>query len=141
MERNNNFETMSSEKETQSNQHMKLQLAYPWIDASLFEEMLHIDFPTGDIVVQNYFLKAALAYGENYSSQMIRAKVNYTTNSANKQINFIIKTTVAGEGFDEGVAKERKKVFYQEISAYEKVLPKVRDLLKTIGDTTKLHGR
>lgn len=132
---------MSSEKETESNQHIKLQSAYPWIDVGLFEEMLHIDFPTDEIVVENYCLKAALANGENYSSQMIRAAVNYMTNGANKQINFIIKTTMAGEGSDEAVVKDRKKLFYTEMAAYEKVLPKVRDLLKTIGDKTKLHGR
>lgn len=132
---------MSSEIETEPNQHIKLQSTYPWIDNSVFEEVLRIDFPTENIVVENYCLKAALAYGENYSSQMIRAKVNYTINGVNKEINFIIKTVVADESFEEEIARERKKVFNKEISAYDEVLPKVRDLLKSIGDNTKLYGR
>lgn len=137
-----NVETMSSPgTQTESNQQINLQRAYPWIDNHFFEELLRADFPTENIVVQNFFLRAALAKGENYSSQMIRAKVNYVLNKTNQQMNFIIKTAIADEGLDEKMASERKELFNKEILAYDEVLTKVHDLLKGIGDTTKLHGR
>ncbi len=132
---------MSLETEDQSKQHSKLQLAYPWIEDGLFKELLQIDFPTETVVIRKYFLKAALAAGENYSSQMIRAKVDYQVNSESRQINFIIKTAITDEIFDEKLASERRAIFDKEISAYTKVWPRVHELLKTIGDKTKLYGR
>lgn len=132
---------MSSEAESESNQQIKLQRDYPWINNSLFEEMLRIDFPTENIVIQNYILRAALAHGENYCSQMIRAKVNYAIDSANKQIKFVIKSAIADAGLDEKMANEMKEFFNKEILTYDEVLAKVHGLLKEIGDKTKLHGR
>lgn len=132
---------MSSDKATESNLHITLQCVYPWIDGSLFEKMLHIDYPTGDIVVKNYLLKAALGKGENYCSQMIRAKVNYTINGANYETNFIIKAAPSTEDLDEKMATEIKELFNKEIIVYNEVLSKVHDLLKAIGDKSKLHGR
>lgn len=130
---------MSSDNE--SNQQIKLQSLYPWIDNRLFEEMLRIDFPAEKIVIQSYALRAALANGENYSSQMIRVKVNYLLNGESKEIKLIIKAATAEEGLDEKMANERKELFYKEIAAYDEVLTKVHNLLKGIGDKTKLHGR
>lgn len=132
---------MSSKTETDIDQQTKLQSAYPWIDNNLFNESLKMDFPTENVVVKNYCLKAALTPGENYSSQMIRAKVNYTVNDTNRQINFIIKAQIVDEGLDEKIANERKGVFKKEIAAYNEVLQKVHDLLKSIGDKSKLYGR
>lgn len=132
---------MSTKTEPDENQHTKLQLAFPWIDADLFAELLSMDFPTEDIVVKNYLLKAALATGENYCSLMIRAAVNYTLNGVDSQKKFIIKTASAGNGLEEKIASEMKEMFDQEISAYADVLTKVNDLLKGIGEQCRLHGR
>lgn len=132
---------MSSDNE--SNQQIKLQTTYPWIDNILFEELLRIDFPAAKIVIQSYALRAALANGENYCSQMIRVKVNYSINGGeSKEIDFIIKALpITEDGLDEKMANERKELFYKEIAAYDEVLTKVHGILKGIGDKSKLHGR
>lgn len=132
---------MSFETNIESNFQIQLQRKYPWIDNSLFENLLRSDFPSGNIVVKSYLLKAALGKGENYMSQMIRAIVNYTIDGAIKQINFIIKAAMSSEGLDENMVNERKEMFNKEIGAYDEVLTKVDELLKEIGDKTKLHGR
>lgn len=124
---------MSSEEEIDPNQQIELQNAYPWIDNNLFEEMLRIDFPTENLIIRKYFLMSATGSGENYCSQMIRAKVNYVIDSENKQTNFIIKAEILTQG--------RKELFNREISAYNELLPKVNDLLNRIGDKSKVHGR
>ncbi|KAJ6641296.1 hypothetical protein Bhyg_06232 [Pseudolycoriella hygida] len=132
---------MSAQTEMESDQQMKLRCAYPWINNDLFEEILRVDFPTESIIIQKYYLNAALPYGENYSSQMIRAKVDYTINSASKQISFIIKAAQTCDNLDEKMVNEMKEVFRKEMTVYDKVLTKVRELLKEIDDKTKLHGR
>ncbi|XP_037043490.1 uncharacterized protein LOC119079604 [Bradysia coprophila] len=130
---------MSSETETESN-HNKMQLACPWINSSLFEELLRKDFPASDIIVHDYRLKPALARGENYASQMIRAEVNYSMNGENKQIRFIIKAALAKDALKQ-LSDEMKGIFYTEIAMYNDVLTKVHDLLKASGEKISFYGR
>lgn len=120
---------------------MSFQSANPWISKCLFEKLLRMDFPNDDIVIHNYLLKAALGKGENYMSQMIRATVEYSTNGSSKEINFILKTAISGEGLDDKMVTERRELFSKEIAVYNEVLPIVDKLLQEIGIKTKLHGR
>lgn len=130
---------MSSETVIESAEN-NLQLAYPWIDCNLFEELLRQDFPASDIVIHDYCLRAALASGENYASQMIRAEVNYSVNnSVCKQIKFIIKAAIPQE--DGTLSYEMRGVFDVEILMYDEVLNKVYDLVKAIGVENPFYGR
>lgn len=55
-----------------------LQLNYPWINTSLFEKLIRRDYTNNEvIVVETFSLAPALKKGENFLSQMIRAKVDY----------------------------------------------------------------
>lgn len=108
---------------------------YSWLTNEYFEEILRRDNEA--IVVKNVALEHALAKGEHYGSDMLRANVEYTTDSVIKNISFVIKSvTVTDPGMEEILRS--MGIFQKEITIYQKILPEVERLLHSIGDFSKL---
>lgn len=129
-------------------QEINLQSTYPWIDIDLFQRVLAKDFPNNSIQIKSYHIKPALAKGKNFTSQMCRAFISYTTitsdsNDGDKsdlhEIRYIIK---AGHSdLKQRAIFNEMNMFRKEIMIYEHILPEVYKLLDSIGDETKLSPK
>lgn len=119
------------------------QSLYPWITTEFFERILQREHDDNSIRVRSYTLKAALAKGENYLSQMLRTTVRFTTDSsttsAEQSIALIIKTVSPNAEINAVTAE--LGLFRKEIVAFQTVIPAVEKLLRSIGDETKLSAR
>lgn len=117
---------------------------YPWISINLFHRILQKEHPTFTVTITNYHLKPALKPGENYASQMIRAKVTFTKQEKNASMkiiencekSFIIKAIIRNEVVQELL--EEINVFEKEIIVYEHILPAAEKMLLSFGDCAKL---
>lgn len=115
-----------------------LQLNYPWINTSLFEKLIRRDYTNNEvIVVETFSLAPALKKGENFLSQMIRAKVDYKVNSVANQISFVIKAQL----MNAPESLRQNELFSREIAVFEYVIPLAEELLKGIGDDTKFSAK
>lgn len=116
-----------------------LQVNYPWINKIWFEKLIRQDYKNNEIVkVEKYSLVPALKKGENYLSQMIRAKVDYKiNNNAAKHINFVIKAQL----INAPESMRQNELFSREIAVFECVIPRAEQLLKRIGDNTKFSAK
>lgn len=56
---------------------------YPYITNQYLEEVLRKDQCESSIRVQDFSVVPALGKGENYSSDILRVKINYVTGSNN----------------------------------------------------------
>lgn len=111
---------------------------YPWLTEALFERILKLELSNSKIRVTDFVVKSALGKGENYTSQMLRVRVNFTDGMSTKSASFIVKATLPN-GINDIVAE--MGLFRKEIENYEKVLPAVQELLQSIGDNTLLSGK
>lgn len=60
-----------------------LSTKYPYITKEYLEDVLRKDQCESSIRVKDFSVKLALGKGENYSSDILRVKVNYVTGSNN----------------------------------------------------------
>lgn len=111
---------------------------YPWLTEALFERILQRENGNTKIRVQDFAVKSALGKGENYTSQMLRVRVNYNDRSETKTAAFVVKAPLTN-GINDIVAE--LGLFRKEIENYEKVLPAAQELLRSIGDETVLSGK
>ncbi|XP_039429594.1 uncharacterized protein LOC120413009 [Culex pipiens pallens] len=110
---------------------------YPYLTKEYLEGILRSDQCEGSITVKDFEVVPALGKGENYSSDILRVKVNYVTGSSNHRTqSYIVKSSLASEGMAEML--EEYDVFHREIGVYKNVMPKVEQLLASIGYTKKL---
>lgn len=126
-----------------------IQNIFPWINKEFFSNILRNEYSNAKSVqILNYTLKPALKPGENYTSEMIRVKVNYAISESNdkqkiiddqREISFIIKTKLCNEqlkaDLDEG------NIFEKEIVIYRDILPAVQKLLSTIDADLKFSAK
>lgn len=115
---------------------------YPWISNAFFERILRREHHDSSIVVKNYTLKAALGKGENYISQMLRVRVNYSSikDPSVDHISLIVKAAVTNNAELAAIAAELD-VFRKEIIVYQKIIPNVEKLLRSIGDYSRLSAK
>lgn len=112
---------------------------YSWLNKLYFEKLLHRD---NGITVTNIALEAASGKGEHFSSDMIRAKVEYSING-NSLINntsLIIKSVTVSDPQMEKLLRSMG-IFEKEIIIYQQILPEVEKLLNSVGDLTKLSPK
>lgn len=116
-----------------------LQLNYPWIDKSLFEKLIRKDYKNNEtIIVEQFSLEPALNKGENFLSQMIRARVDYKIdNSVKNQMSFVIKAQLVNA--PESI--RQNELFSKEIAVFENIIPLAEELLRRIGDKTKFSAK
>lgn len=115
------------------------QVNYPWLKTELFTRIIQKVYPENVIQVQKYAVKAALAKGENFSSQMLRVTVTYTADEcASCEIRFILKVAVSDLKIR--AILDEMHLFQKEIVNFEYILPEVYKLLESLGDNTKLSA-
>lgn len=112
---------------------------YPWINKDLFEKIIQQDCNNKNVVITNINLNEAVAKGEHYSSEMIRATITYKCNNQeiSNTINLIIKTYLK----ETGEVSAEINMYLKEILTHRHVLPRVHELLLNINHNTKLSAR
>ncbi|XP_001648774.2 uncharacterized protein LOC5564428 [Aedes aegypti] len=114
-----------------------LSTKYPYITKEYLEDVLRKDQCESSIRVKDFSVKLALGKGENYSSDILRVKVNYVTGSNNHRTqSYIVKSSLVSEGMADML--EEYDVFHREIAVYDNVMPRVEQMLTSIGYTKKL---
>lgn len=86
---------MSSEGEATTELFQKL---YPLIGKEFFQRIIRRDQNDDTIDVVGYTIKAALGQGENYASQMLRVRVEYSRGDKNtataEHLSLIVKAAL-----------------------------------------------
>lgn len=118
----------------------EIAATYPWLTIELFTRIVQKAFPHHAVSVQKYTVKAALGKGENFTSQMLRATVTYTIDSADspRDIRFIVKAPLSDANIR--AALDEMELFQKEIVNFEYILPEVYRLLESVGDDTKFSA-
>lgn len=111
-----------------------------FLDKEFFQKVLQKKHLDNGLEVDTFELKAALGKGENYSSDIIRAVVHYTTGVKDRHSEqFILKVGLSNEDMSDML--EKYDIFHREIVFYEQILPVIQSLLLSIGDKTRLAPR
>ncbi|XP_067646954.1 uncharacterized protein [Eurosta solidaginis] len=108
-----------------------------WITADFLQDVLKEYFKDDTLQVHEIVVKNAMS-GENgsgYASEMHRATFNLARKEGTGRSSVIIKDHPKGYT---GVVAHKSKLFKREILAYKQILPRVEELLASIGDKTKI---
>lgn len=115
---------------------------YPWISNSFFERILRREHMDNTIVVKDYTLQPALNKGENYASQMLRVRVNYSSinDPTVVHISLIVKAALTNN-VEMAALTAELGVFRKEIMVFQHIIPEVDRLLRSIGDYSRLSAK
>ncbi|XP_017488034.1 PREDICTED: uncharacterized protein LOC108376340 [Rhagoletis zephyria] len=109
-----------------------------WITAEFLQDVLKEYFKDDTLEVREIVVKSALGganVGSGYASEMHRATFNLARKDGTGRFSVIIKDHPKGYT---GVVAHKSKLFKREIVAYKEILPRVEELLASIGDKTKI---
>ncbi|XP_011294434.1 uncharacterized protein LOC101893605 [Musca domestica] len=109
-----------------------------WITAEFLQDVLKEYFKDDTLEVHEIVVKSVstdAARGSGFASEMHRAIFNLKRNDVTGKFSVIIKDHP--KGFT-GVVAHKSKLFKREIMAYKEIIPRVEELLASIGDTTKV---
>lgn len=110
---------------------------HKFLNAKFFQNVLRRKHCDAGLVVDKIDLKPALGKGENYSSDIIRSVIHYSTSIGEQHHEqFILKVGLSEDGMSDML--EQYDIFHREIIVYDKILPVVKSLLLSIKDKTKL---
>lgn len=117
---------------------------YSWLNAQLFKRILCREYENDAISITSFSVNAALGKGENYASQMLRAKVLYNTGGledhADQEISFVIKAAII-PWTEANAWVGELGMFRKEIFAFQRLIPEAEKLLRSIGDGTRLAAK
>ncbi|XP_044741012.1 uncharacterized protein LOC123302223 isoform X2 [Chrysoperla carnea] len=108
-----------------------------WIDKILFEKSLRTYLKDDRIALNSFNIKAALAAGENFTSDMYRASVDYTTGDGVREKMMLIVKLVPDQGLKTDFANDML-IFEKEMRMYRDMLP---ELNKKLGDIRALSAQ
>lgn len=104
-----------------------------WVNVEFFEPRLRKYYRDPLLKVKSVEVKPASGKGDGYGGIMLRATVTYSTNESKEiQCPYIVKTIV----WNELTARTQKtySIMEKEMDMYKNVLPKIKDLLESIGE-------
>lgn len=105
---------------------------YSWINFNLFKQILNKKFTVKNI--ERIDIQPALLNGENFSSFLLRAIVEYTLDDSNEmhKRHFIIKTSLGSQ------LVRSRDVFAKEISIYDNIVPRIQNILQIENELIQL---
>lgn len=111
--------------------HQDIYREHAWINNDLFEQILSNNGNSVKIVT--FHLSPALSNGENFSSSLIKAVVEYFAEGSSelRRNCLVIKTAL-----DQLVRS--CNVFAKEVRIYESIRPRIEDVLKVLNIPVKL---
>ncbi|KFB37117.1 AGAP003766-PA-like protein [Anopheles sinensis] len=109
-----------------------IEQQFPFLTKEYLQGILRREQCESAISVDDFTVVAPLAKGENYSSDILRVTIKYSTGSHNHRTQtYIIKVSFARE--EDADLLDAYDVFKREIAVYDVVMPKVEQLLGSIG--------
>ncbi|KAJ9580970.1 hypothetical protein L9F63_023855 [Diploptera punctata] len=97
-----------------------------WLDKAFLERALR-SRDEEDVEVTSYQVTRATADGDNYSSLILRVKVNYVRNGVSEMKSIILKAEQMIGKLSE--ATEKANIFPRERTVLSKIVPKIRNLI------------
>lgn len=101
-----------------------------WINKELFEEIFAKNYNSDKIL--DVIADATGGKGENYASQMFKAKITYESEGVVKSKNIMVKSMSLDETANQMLVM--MNVFPKEKEIYHNVIPKMEELLKEAGE-------
>ncbi|KAH8312779.1 hypothetical protein KR044_012886 [Drosophila immigrans] len=108
-----------------------------WLNAQYFEEVIRQYENEPEVKVTEVKMSPASAKGDHYASVMFRGNISYTTQKGKFAKSLIIKTMPEAEGHKKEMLGD-SHLFETEIGMYTKVLPEFEEILRKVGDETRL---
>ncbi|XP_063704675.1 uncharacterized protein LOC134834072 [Culicoides brevitarsis] len=106
---------------------------FKWLTPEYIGNLLKVYFSEKTLEIQSLDVKAASGKGDSYGGILLRAHISFSTqNSIVKKTSLVLKTQIWNE-----LTEKTLKVYdihNKEMIIYEKILPKIRQLLLSIGE-------
>lgn len=135
-----NIDNTLSKSNSKCQEEICLEECPEWFSKDYLENCLRSYYKDGNIKLLKVHAKPALGKGENYGGVLTRVKGEYKTSKGSvKSGGYIIKTSFEGDELA-SKAMEPYDIFNREIEIYEVVLPKLKQLLKEIGDDEQIFA-
>ncbi|EDW13802.1 uncharacterized protein LOC6572192 [Drosophila mojavensis] len=111
-----------------------------WLDSQYFRDVLSAHENDEQVEIIDVKISPATGKGDHYASVMFRAGVEYKRAQGEKSFkSLIIKTMPEQDGHKKDLLGE-SHIFETEINMYSKILPKFEQILREVGDETKLYA-
>ncbi|XP_050341946.1 uncharacterized protein LOC126768097 [Bactrocera neohumeralis] len=119
---------------------IKYQTAPLWLTTEYVESFLRKYKKDEGLSITKLDIKPATKKGDNYASVMTRISVDFKLSTKETEHGlYIVKTSHESDPFTASIMSQYD-IYNTEMLMYEKVLPKLTELLKEIGDTDKLFA-
>ncbi|XP_030373465.1 uncharacterized protein LOC115623334 [Scaptodrosophila lebanonensis] len=121
--------------------HEDFHPAPQWLTESYLEPILRKHKQDAGLEITDLIIKPATAKGENYASVMTRVRVEFVRSDTkvSESACYIVKTTYENDPFVANIFAGYN-VTNTEMFMYEKVLPKLSEILREIGDNEKIFA-
>lgn len=110
-------------------------IAPEWLTKDFLERVLRHYKDVEVVKVNEFHISPGTSPGEHFASIMFKIDVKYESKGIPERLNFIMKTVPVEEGVKKEFLKD-STAFPTEIRMYEEILPKMKDILRQIGDST-----
>ncbi|XP_017481489.1 PREDICTED: uncharacterized protein LOC108370629 [Rhagoletis zephyria] len=111
-----------------------------WLTTDYLEPILRKYKQDEGLTITQLDIKPATAKGDNYASVMTRIGVDFLL--SNKEVehgSYIVKTSHEGDPVTSSIMS-KYDIYKTEMLMYERILPKLMELLRQIGDKDKLFA-
>ncbi|XP_037953861.1 uncharacterized protein LOC119684003 [Teleopsis dalmanni] len=108
-----------------------------WITTDFLQDVLKEYFKDDTLQVSNLVIKSTYTGDKpnGFASEMHRAIFHLARSGVDGKFSVIIKDHPKGQS---GVVAHKSKLFKREILAYKEILPRIEEMLASIGDNTKI---
>lgn len=113
-----------------------------WITFDLIQNLIRRSRKDNDLKLKTFTVHDGIGKAENFCSNIVRVSATFCHDSdclLDQTENFIVKSSLTVDEFD--VLNEEVAYFPKEIIVYEKILPEVVKLLRSIGDKRRIAPR
>lgn len=113
-----------------------------WITFDLIEDWISKCISDREVELKTFTVDDVVGKAENFCSNIVRISATFLSDSKSSSLqtqNFVVKSSLSDASFEP--SNEQFNFFPKEIVVYENILPKMAELLLSIGDTTRIAPR
>ncbi|XP_016980506.2 uncharacterized protein LOC108045633 [Drosophila rhopaloa] len=109
-----------------------------WLTHEYLEHALRSHYKDDGLTITQLQINPALGPGENYGGVLTRTRVQFTLSNQETHLqNLIVKTEIDDDELTQELMAPYD-IYNREMTIYQEVLPKLKDLLNEIGDTERI---
>ncbi|KAL5285584.1 hypothetical protein ACFFRR_007345 [Megaselia abdita] len=107
-----------------------------WLTREFLLDLLRNHFKNESLEIKELVVKkATISKNSGFASELHRASLIITKDGKEEKFSLIVKDHPKGQT---GAIAKKSKLFHREIVAYKEIIPRVNELLHSIGDNTKI---